>query len=109
MLWEVDVHPREEAADHAARAVVAGARELGIPGCSRAKTAAGWLIEGSLSRDDVERLAAEVLADPVTESFTLDEAGAGPLCAGPAAAVPAVSTRRRRSMPRRPSSQPLSR
>ncbi len=84
MLWEVDVHPREEAADHAARAVVAGARELGIPGCSRAKTAAGWLIEGSLSRDDVERLAAEVLADPVTESFTLDEAGAGPLCAGPA-------------------------
>jgi phosphoribosylformylglycinamidine synthase subunit PurSL len=84
MLWEVDVYPREEAADHAARAVVAGARELGIPGCSRAKTAAGWLIEGSLSRDDVERLAAEVLADPVTESFTLDEAGAGPLCAGPA-------------------------
>ena len=84
MLWEVDVHPREEAADHAARAVVAGARELGIPGCSRAKTAAGWLIEGSLSRDDVERLAAEVLADPVTESFTLDEAGAGPLCVGPA-------------------------
>ena len=84
MLWEVDVHPRDAAADHAARAVVAGAAELGIPDCGRARTAAGWLIEGSLSRDDVSRLAAEVLADPVTESFTLDEAGAAPLCVGPA-------------------------
>jgi phosphoribosylformylglycinamidine synthase II len=84
MLWEVDVHPRDTGADHAARAVVAGAAEIGIAGCTRARTAAGWLIEGDLSRADVERLAAEVLADPVTESFAVDEAGAAPLNAGPA-------------------------
>ena len=30
MLWEVDVHLRDAAADHAARAVVAGAAELGV-------------------------------------------------------------------------------
>jgi phosphoribosylformylglycinamidine synthase len=83
MLWEVDVHPRDTDGDHAARAVVAGAAELGIAGCTQARTAAGWLIEGDLSRDDVERLAAEVLVDPVVESFTAAEAGAAALVAGP--------------------------
>ncbi|MFM8704929.1 MAG: phosphoribosylformylglycinamidine synthase, partial [Planctomycetia bacterium] len=75
MLWEVDVHLRDAAGDHAARALVAGAIELGITGCTRAKTAAGWLIEGELSRADVERLAATVLADPVTETFTVADLG----------------------------------
>jgi len=81
MLWEVDVHPRDAAADHLARTVVAGAAELGIPGVGRARGAVGWLIEGDLARADVERLAAQVLADPVTESFTVAEAGAA--AAGP--------------------------
>jgi phosphoribosylformylglycinamidine synthase len=83
MLWEVDVHPRDKDGDHAARAVVAGAAELGIAGCTQARTAAGWLIEGDLSRADVEKLAAQVLADPVVESFTAAEAGAAALVAGP--------------------------
>ncbi|MFM7290570.1 MAG: phosphoribosylformylglycinamidine synthase subunit PurL, partial [Planctomycetia bacterium] len=43
--------------------------------CTRAKTAAGWLIEGELSRADVERLAATVLADPVTKTFTVADLG----------------------------------
>ena len=75
MLWEVDVSLRDSDADHAARAVVAGAAELGIPGCTRARTAAGWLIEGEISRADAERLATRLLTDPVTESFTLAEVG----------------------------------
>jgi phosphoribosylformylglycinamidine synthase len=83
MLWEVDVHPRDTDGDHAARAVVAGAAELGIAGCTQARTAAGWLIEGDLSRADVEKLAAQVLVDPVVESFTAAEAGAAALVAGP--------------------------
>jgi phosphoribosylformylglycinamidine synthase II len=84
MLWEVDVHLKDARVDHAARAVVAGAAELGIAGCTQAQTAAGWLIEGELSRADVERLAGAVLTDPVTESFTAAEAGAAALVAGPA-------------------------
>ena len=83
MLWEVDVHPRDPDGDHAARAVVAGAAELGIAGCTQVRTAAAWLIEGDLSRADVERLAMEVLVDPVIESFTAAEAGAAALVAGP--------------------------
>ncbi|MFM9058873.1 MAG: phosphoribosylformylglycinamidine synthase subunit PurL [Planctomycetaceae bacterium] len=81
MLWEVDVLPRDPAGDHAARAVVAGARELGATDCAAARTAAGWLLEGDLSRADVERLAREVLADPVTETFVAAAAGDAELCA----------------------------
>jgi hypothetical protein len=40
MLWEVDVHLLDPDADHAARAVVAGAAELGIGGCTKSRTAA---------------------------------------------------------------------
>jgi phosphoribosylformylglycinamidine synthase len=84
MLWEIDVVARDPAADHAARAVVAGAAELGVAGCTRARTATGWLVEGDLSRADVERLAREVLADPVTETFSAAPPAAPELCAGPA-------------------------
>ena len=79
MLWEVDVSLRDAAGDHAAREVIAGGAALGIPACGRARTAAGWLVEGDLSRDEAERLAATLFADPVTESFVVDEIGAARL------------------------------
>jgi phosphoribosylformylglycinamidine synthase len=83
MLWEVDVHLKDARGDHAARAVVAGAASLGIGGCTRAATATGWLIEGQLSRAEVERAAAALLTDAVTETFTAAEAGDAALLAGP--------------------------
>jgi len=76
MLWHVDVHPNDPANDHAARALLAGAADLGIPGCTAARTAAGWLIEGDLTAADIDRLATEVLTDPVTESFVAAPVGA---------------------------------
>ena len=79
MLWEVDVWLRDAAGDHAAREVTAGAAALGIPACGRARTAAGWLIEGDLSRDEAEQLATTLFADPVTESAVVDEIGAARL------------------------------
>jgi phosphoribosylformylglycinamidine synthase subunit PurSL len=79
MLWEVDVAVRDAAGDHAAREVTSGAEALGIAACSRARTAAGWLIEGELSRADVEGLAAVLFADPVTESPVVAEVGAARL------------------------------
>ncbi len=84
MLWEVDVCLRDADADHAARALVAGAAELAIAGCTRARSTAGWLIEGEISRPEAERLAARLLADPVTESVTVAEVGDAALLAGPA-------------------------
>jgi phosphoribosylformylglycinamidine synthase len=81
MLWEVDVRPKDAAGDHAAREFVAGARALGIVGCTAARTAAGWLIEGALDRAAVERIAATLLADSVTETFHVEAIGAATLTA----------------------------
>jgi phosphoribosylformylglycinamidine synthase II len=63
MLWEVDVHLRQAAT---ADLNTAG-RDLGLD-LSHSHTATGWLIEGELDRSTVERLATELLADPVTET-----------------------------------------
>jgi phosphoribosylformylglycinamidine synthase II len=76
MLWEVEVLLEDAATDHAARDLVAAATSLGITGCTHARSSTAWLVEGDLSRDDVERLAAGVLADTVTESFAIAPAGA---------------------------------
>ncbi len=82
MLWEVNVHHKAASGDHTARAVVAGAAAVGVDECTQAVTATGWLIEGELSRADVEQLAATLLTDPVTESFTVAEVGDAAATAG---------------------------
>jgi phosphoribosylformylglycinamidine synthase len=79
MLWEIDVRAKDATGDHAAREFVAGARAIGLAGCTAARTAAGWLIEGNLDRATVEQIAATLLADSVTETFHVDAIGAAPL------------------------------
>ena len=89
MLWEVDVFATDPANDHAARAVVAGAADLGIAGCRAARTVGGWLVEGNLARADIERVAAELLVDPVTESCAIFELADGvAAAASPDSALP---------------------
>ena len=81
MLWEVDVSLTDPATDHAAGELVSAAHQLGLAGCTAARTAAGWLVEGNVSRADVERIARVLLADPVTETFTAAEIGTAGLTA----------------------------
>ncbi len=81
MLWEVDVSLTDAAGDHAARHLVSAAAELGLTGCTVARSAAGWLIEGDLDRSAVEQIAARLLADPVSETFVADEPHAPRLAA----------------------------
>ncbi len=89
MLWEVDVLSKNPADDHAARGVVSGAADLGIAGCGAARCVTGWLVEGDLARADVERIAAELLVDPVTETSVVFELADGaPQALSPDAALP---------------------
>jgi phosphoribosylformylglycinamidine synthase len=82
MLWEVEVRAVDAAADRSARDLVAAAAALGLPAVTTARTAAGWLIEADLPRAEIERIAATLLADPVTDLFTVAEVGG--TVAGPA-------------------------
>lgn len=75
MLWEVDIYPKPGLPDLMARGVVADAADLGL-GSELAVTAArGYLIQTEAGRDDVVRIADELLADPVVERTVVAPAG----------------------------------
>ena len=53
--------------------VAALARELGLA-VDRAETAALYRLEGNLGKPELERIASELLSDPVTQVFSVDAA-----------------------------------
>src|SRR4051812_20070172 len=66
MLWEIDIHLASGERDRTGELAAAAARELGLAGDLQVAAARGYLVEGeSLSRADLERLANELLVDPV--------------------------------------------
>jgi len=97
MLWEVDIYPAEGQPDLLARAVLAdweamGAASSGAISSSataglpsrvgpepliplRVHAARGYLIEGELSREQIERATAKLLADPIVERTVIGRVG----------------------------------
>ncbi|MCI0357627.1 MAG: hypothetical protein L0211_03965, partial [Planctomycetaceae bacterium] len=73
-LWEVDVHPAPGQPDLLARAVVASAADLGLPDFSIA-AARGFLVQGEISKGQIERLSRELLADLVVETPVVGACG----------------------------------
>ncbi|MFP6659672.1 MAG: AIR synthase related protein, partial [Pirellulales bacterium] len=74
MLWEVDIYPRSGQPNQAADDVVTEAADLGLPRLS-VTAARGYLIQGRLERDQIERLARELLADDVVETTVVAPVG----------------------------------
>jgi phosphoribosylformylglycinamidine synthase len=75
MLWEVDIYPAEGQPDLAARRVANGAADLGLPRDLAVAVAQGYLIQGRLDQQQVERLAASLLSDPVVERAVVAPVG----------------------------------
>ena len=70
-LWQVDIHPKHESADHRAQEVAAEAAELGIADNLTVRAAHGYLLEGKIARQDAERIATELLVDPVLQDVRI--------------------------------------
>lgn len=68
MQWEVEILPNQEAYDHLARQVVRDAADLGIAPQLCVRTARSYLLRGPISREQVQRIAVELFADPVVEN-----------------------------------------
>ncbi len=75
MLWEIDVYPAPGQTDLLARQVAAAASELGVAPGMEVTTAGGYLIHGNLQREQVERLALQLFADPIIERFVVGSVG----------------------------------
>lgn len=76
MLWEIDIHPAEGQPDRAADRIAVSARELRLAENLHIATAHGFLVQGAgLGRDDIVRLATELLADTVVERAVVGRVG----------------------------------
>jgi len=73
MIHRVEVRVREQFQDPRAEGVLAQIRELGIESVTAVRAARLFFLAGQLSEPDARRVAAELLADPVFEEFSLGE------------------------------------
>src|SRR5205085_122568 len=67
MLWEVDIYPSAGQSDRAGVSIAAQAADLGLAEKLQVSAAHGYLIQGQLDLEQIERIASELLVDSVVE------------------------------------------
>src|SRR5689334_9778432 len=85
MLWEIDIYAAAGEVDRPAERLRHDARDLGLSGEFAVTTASGYLVEGAIDPDQVERLGRELLADPVVERTLVAPVGDARLAKPPVA------------------------
>src|SRR5208337_2691858 len=71
MLWHLEIHPAPGYPDLVGKRLSVEAAESGIAGPWTIAASRGFLVEGTLCQEDIDRAARQVLADPVVESFQI--------------------------------------
>lgn len=89
-LWQVDIYPAEGRPDLAGRRAAADAADLGLGDQLTIHAAYGYLLQGELTREQVDRLARELLSDPIVERTVVARVGDAALAQPPAGAAPAA-------------------
>jgi phosphoribosylformylglycinamidine synthase len=75
MLWHLEILSSDGHPDLVGSRLSLEAAESGIPGPWKISASRGFLLEGELSAQDVDRAARQVLVDPVVESFHVHRCG----------------------------------
>ncbi len=73
MVWRITVRTNGRYFDSRGEGVKHDARDLGITGIDQVRVADVYLFEGDLAGDRVRTLAAELLADPVTQEYVIGD------------------------------------
>jgi phosphoribosylformylglycinamidine synthase subunit PurSL len=71
MLWHVRINPSPTLPDSLGARLALEAVESGLAGPWALETSRGFLIEGEITRQQLERVAIDVLVDPVAEVHTI--------------------------------------
>ena len=74
-LWEIDMYPVGGQGDLGSHTVASDAADLGLGDSLVVRVAHGYLVEGSLTPVQIDRLATELLADSVVERTVVGEVG----------------------------------
>ncbi len=71
-VWRIEIHPANSADDPTGASVLHDIREAGLaPEISAVHSARVYLIQAAFDQDTVERIATELLADPVNQRYRL--------------------------------------
>ncbi len=68
--WHVRVTPRKPLLDGHGRAVLADVRQVGLEHIEAVRSSRLYLLAGRLDAEQVDRIARELLVDPVVETYT---------------------------------------
>ena len=68
--WKVEVYYKPEVPDTIGQGILEDITDLGISDVDSVRTATVYWIEGSLDTQSIDRIGAELLADPITQAYT---------------------------------------
>lgn len=69
--WSVEVWYKPEVTDPVEDSVMKGVADLDVQGLKSVRTGQKFLLQGSLARDQVERICKELLANPVMQEYRI--------------------------------------
>lgn len=72
--WVVEVTYKHGVTDPVGDSTVKGVRDMGIGGISSAKTGRKYIINGSLSEDDIDAICRRLLANDVIQNYVYETA-----------------------------------
>ena len=70
-IWRIQIDSTPEQVDRTGARVAADAAELGLPGPWQVRAGRGFLVEGRVTQEEMTRVAADLLVDPVVETFAV--------------------------------------
>ncbi len=73
MIWRVEVATAVDFNDPAGAAALEDLRDTGVTGLENCRLVRVYTVEADLGRADIVRISRELLADPVTEVFAVNE------------------------------------
>ena len=71
--WKIEVKYKPEITDFVGNEILEDIADLGIDGVKSIRTASIYWIEGTLNIEHIHRIGSELLADPITQVFNLNE------------------------------------
>ena len=69
MKWKIEVSYKPETPDAIGQGILQDIADLGLAGVESVHTVQIYWIEGDINSDAIERVCAELLADPVTQNY----------------------------------------